>query len=255
MNFTLIIIIVSAILPIGIITLVFTSLMKGKAAHDQLLKTGQPARGRILQLGHTGMSVAVMGHRHIKLMLTCEVHPSFGPPYQATFEQLVSELQLGSVQPGAQVDLRVDPANPQRIAMAAVIPAGQPMQQQGAWGQQPHAGWGHQQQGGFVQAPIAMGIAQPNYKSSLPMVLIILFFTTVPITVIMVWAFVDTSQWFGTEEQKSKGGVCGQLVECCKTVSGENGSCDNYKNLPAQGCQSALDSMRQAAKAQNKTCD
>ncbi|MBL8743725.1 MAG: hypothetical protein JNK04_21595, partial [Myxococcales bacterium] len=166
-NVTLIIVL-SALLPIVLVAVIVGGLMRGQAKTDTLIRTGIPARGRILQLGTTGGSVAVMGHRHLKLVFTVEVQPQMGAPYMATFEQLVSELQIPSVQPGAMIDLRIDPKNPAHMAMAGVAsPAMQaPMQQgmgQGQWGGPPQGGYGapgYGPQGGFAPQPV-MGVAQP----------------------------------------------------------------------------------------------
>ncbi len=207
---TTIIILVSVLLPIALVVLIMGSLMKGQKATDELLRTGMPARGRILQLGTTGGSVAVMGHRHLKLVLTVEVHPQMGAPYQATFEQLISELQLPSVQPGAQIELRIDPRNPARMALAGVgggpmaqqpmgAPMGQPMggypgQQQGAWGQQQPMGAAPGMQPMGVQP---MAVMTPQYKSAFPMMAIIMFMTTVPTAAILLYVFVDFGSLFG----------------------------------------------------------
>lgn len=257
MNITTIILL-SAVVPIVLVVGVLGMLMSGQAKTNKLLQTGTPAQGRILQLGTTGQSVAVMGHRHLKLVLTVEVQSPFGAPYVATFEQLISELQIPSVQPGAIVELRVDPANPQRIAMASVVP----QQQQQAWGAQPPGYRAPPAHG----APIAMGVAQPNYKRSIPFILIMMFVTTVPVTVILLWQFgsfnfgssssSDDKKGNGGSKDDSKGSsVCEQAKKCCKVISGENAGCDNYAKMPEEGCRMSLDGFKQSAKAQNKSCD
>jgi hypothetical protein len=107
---------------------------------------------------------------------------------------------------------------------------------------------------------------QPNYKSSLPFILIMLFVTTVPITVIMLYVFVDFGSMFGSssssddededdgDKKKSKGSVCEQAVKCCKVVS-DSPACDNYKMMPVEGCRQTLEAQKQSAKAQGKSCD
>jgi hypothetical protein len=271
-SMTLIIILASVLLPIVLVVVIMGSLMKGQKQVDELLRTGMPARGRILQLGTTGGSVAVMGHRHLKLILTVEVHPQMGAPYQASFEQLISELQLPSVQPGAEIDLRIDPRNPARMAMAGVGsgPMGQPQQ---AWGQQ---------QPGYrappVMGPAPVAVMTPQYKSAMPMILIMLFVTTVPTAAILLYVFVDFSTMFGSsssdeDEEKSeasdedgsekkkskkKKGVCAQAAACCKVVGGgaAASACDNFDDgMPVEGCRQALDGYKKAAKAMNKSCD
>ena len=289
---TTVIILVSVLLPIVLVVAIMGSLMKGQKATEELLRTGTPARGRILQLGTTGGSVAVMGHRHLKLILTVEVHPQVGAPYQTSFEQLVSELQLASVQPGAQIELRIDPRNPARMAMAGVgagpmapqqpmaqQPMGQAMggfpgQQQGAWGQQQPMGAAPGMQPMGVQP---MAVMTPQYKSAFPMMAIIMFMTTVPVAAILLYTFVDFGSLFGgssssdddddakssdeTDEdkpkkKKKKGGVCAQAASCCKVVGSGAGACDNFENgMPVAGCRSALEGYEKAAKAMGKSCD
>ena len=263
------IIILSAVLPIVLIAVILGTLMKKQAATDKLIQTGVPARGRILQLGTTGQSVAVMGHRHLKLVLTVEVHPFQGAPYVATFEQLISELQIPSVQPGAEIDLRIDPTNPMKMALAGVVPPGMGQHpggmgypQQQAWGAQP-VGKGP---GGFGPAPIPMGVMQPNYKRSLPFIIFMVFITTVPITVIMLYTFVDFDDLLGRnkddegssedgDKKKKKGSVCERAAECCKVIGGDEKACSNVKLMPVDGCKQMLDANKEAAKSLGKSCD
>ncbi|MFO0554688.1 MAG: hypothetical protein U0271_40295 [Polyangiaceae bacterium] len=256
---TILIIVASTVVPIALIALVLGALFRSQAKTDELLKTGTPARARILQLGTTGMSVAVMGHRHLKLLLTVEVQQPGRPPYVATFDQLVSELQIPSVQPGTFIELRIDPNNPSRMALAGIIP---PNQAGFAPQAGPPAGWGGQPGYGTPAAPMVMGVARPNYRSSLPMILVILFLTTVPITAIMLYTFVDFGSLFGksqtTKDGKKVGNVCEQAAHCCKVVTGDSGSaCDNYKEgpMPVEGCRSALEQYRDTAQKLGKSCD
>lgn len=269
---TTFIIIVSLIVPIAMVVLIMGGLMKGQAKTDALLKTGLPARGRILQLGTTGGSVAVMGHRHLNLTLTVEVQsPINGAMYQAAFSQLISELQIPSVQPGAMVELRIDPQNPQRMALASVVPQGQ---QQG-FAQQ---GFGQQ---GYRQAPpmpVGVGVMTPNYGSAMPRIILMMLITTVPIAVIMAYVFVDWDSLLGRSsssssssdddeedaeeapKKKSKSdGVCARAAACCRAVSQGAGSaaCDNWEKsmMPVDGCKQALEGYQTAAKSLNKTCD
>lgn len=281
-NVTLIIIF-SAVVPIVLVAVIVGGLMRGQAKTDTLLRTGIPARGRILQLGTTGGSVAVMGHRHLKLVFTVEVHPQMGAPYVANFEQLVSELQIASVQPGAMIELRIDPKNPGHMAMAGVTPAGMAApQQQGQWGQQQpmgQAGYGAPGMGpqGFAPQPV-MGVAQPNYKSALPFILFMVFITTVPTAAILLYVFGSFNGIFGssssssskdsedeeTEEEKPKkskaSDTCKKATKCCKVVAqgqaAAEAACENWeKNNMEAGCAAALDGYKQGATALKKSCD
>ena len=265
-SFTVVIVLLSVLLPIVLVVGVVRAMMKSQQVTDELLRTGVPAPARIVQLGTTGGSVAVMGHRHLKLILTVEVYPPGAAPYRATFEQLVSELQLPSVQPGATVELRIDPRNPARMAMASVG-VGQPMQ--GAPG-------GFRQPMGPMGGPMPVAVMTPQYKSAFPMMAIIMLITTVPTAAILLYVFVDFSTLFGgssssraaesdesaseDEEEKpaKKKGVCARAAACCKVVGGEAGAnaCSNFeKGMPVEGCRQALAAYEQSAKQLKKTCD
>lgn len=246
------IIILSVALPIVLVVGILAVLMRGQNKASQLLQTGTPARGRILQIAPTGSSIAVMGHRHLQLQITCEVTQGMAP-YTATFTQHISEVQLPSVQPGAFVELRVDPANPSRMAIASVVPPGQPMQQPGGWGQP---------QGSFG-APIAIGVSQPNVRSAIPFIAIMMVVTTVPTAAILWYVFRSQSNFgfpSGGENKDSPSGpsggdVCEQAVKCCKVITPQGGACDNYRKMPEAGCRSSLDGFKQSAKALGKSCD
>lgn len=248
------------------VVVIMTALMKGQAKTDELLRTGLPARGRILQLGTTGGSVAVMGHRHLNLMLTVEVQsPINGAVYTTSFQQLVSELQIPSVQPGALVELRIDPHNPQRLALAGTLIQGQ----QGFSQQQ-----GYRQPG--LGQPMGVNVMTPNYKSALPRIIIMMLVTTLPIAIIMGYVFVDWDSLLGRnstsdaaddddeadapakKKTKSKG-VCARAAACCKVVSQGAGAqaCESYEKglMPVDGCKQALEGYETAAKAMKKSCD
>lgn len=273
----------------------FGGIHKKQAEVQQLLATGQPATGRIMGLGTTGTSLTVMGHRHLDVILTVEVQVPGRPPYTVQTTQMISELRLPSVQPGAQVQLRVDPMNPNRIAIADGAPAaspavaawgargGAPAAQgwggppgappQGAWappgapGQTPGAFGapmgGAPMMGGGMMGPgggfVAPDINQAVKKSLLsPMSLFIFFITTVPITVIMLATFVDWSAFASEDDGAPKGGYCEAIVRCCNVVAGSSpaaANCANWKNLPAAGCKDAFEGYKKSAEAMGKTCE
>jgi hypothetical protein len=201
--------------------------ISGKQAElNRLLQTGMPGTGRIVGLGATGMSVTVMGHRHLDVALTVEVQVPGRPPYMVQTSQLISELRLPSVQPGAQVAVRVDPMNPMKIAIADGAPPGMaaggapgwggpPMgaQPMGGMGAQPMGGMGMggQPMGGYGGQPMMMGgggfvapdVNQAIKKSLLsPFSLFIFFITTVPICVIMLAVFVDWSAFMAPDDDE-----------------------------------------------------
>lgn len=275
---TTFIILVSLVVPIVMVVVIMGGLMKGQAKTDALLKTGLPARGRILQLGTTGGSVAVMGHRHLNLTLTVEVQsPINGAMYTTSFSQFISELQIPSVQPGAMVDLRIDPQNPQRMALAGIVPQGQAQ----GFGQQGFGQQGFGQQGYRQAAPVpmGMGVMTPNYGSAMPRIIIMMLVTTLPIAIIMGYVFIDWDSLLGRDSKsssssddedeaeeapakksKSKDGVCARAAACCRVISqggAASKACDNFDQpmMPVEGCKQALEGYETAAKSMKKSCD
>jgi hypothetical protein len=114
------IVIGSLLLPLILFIFVWRG-MKGRFQKEQqLLATGTPGTARVLSL-QPGRSVMTIGvQRHIGLVLSLEVHLPGRAPYPVQAKKYVSEIYLASVQPGAWLDVRVNPSNPSELAIAGV---------------------------------------------------------------------------------------------------------------------------------------
>ena len=115
----------SMILGLGItcVTLLFTGAIiffvyrtvYGKINQsNKLLTTGVPAQARVMQLADTG--VRLNDNPQVKLVL--EVHPMGQSPYQVEVSSFISMIKLAQVQPGQMVNVRYDPADPSKVALA-----------------------------------------------------------------------------------------------------------------------------------------
>lgn len=133
MTFLPVIIAIVVVIP----TLLFVvRLMKGLDAGQkdiaQLMQTGAMAQGRVVQVQMGSMTVTTGAHRNLELQITVDVYPQGGgqyrqqqQPWRAQITQLVSELQVAQLQPGATVEIRYDAQNPQRAVVAGIQgPAG-----------------------------------------------------------------------------------------------------------------------------------
>lgn len=138
---------------------VFGGLMKGQQERERLLRVGIPARARVLGVQMGGMTVTVGVDRKLQLVISSEVHQDGRPPYPMQITQLVSELQIPQVQPGAWMAIRIDPMNPMNAIIEAtgvgppgtMGPGGPPgMMGPGGFGSPPQGGggWGGPPQGG-----------------------------------------------------------------------------------------------------------
>jgi hypothetical protein len=93
---------------------IFGGLMKASQERNQLLMTGIPASGRILQLMDTGMLV----NNNPQVRIVVQVEPPGRAPYPAEVTMVISQLAIPRVQPGCVVPVKFDPVNPARIAIA-----------------------------------------------------------------------------------------------------------------------------------------
>jgi hypothetical protein len=90
-------------------------LFLGSARKNQLLKTGIPAQARIVNIWDTGTMV----NNQPQIGVALEVYPQGGVPYQAQTTEIVSMVHMPRLQPGATVQVRYDPASPDKVTLEA----------------------------------------------------------------------------------------------------------------------------------------
>lgn len=80
----------------------------------KLLKTGTPAKAKVLsiQQTHTTINNAPV----VKFQL--EVQPDGGQPFQAEAKRAIPLVQLSQIQPGALLNVRYDPTDTAMVAIA-----------------------------------------------------------------------------------------------------------------------------------------
>ncbi len=115
----------SALVPfvaITIVTLVIIVLalrwVSGMSAPNrQLLATGTSAQATIVNLWDTGTTV----NENPLVGMLLQVEPPSGPAYQVKTSLLISRLDIPQYQPGRKLVVKVDPRNPQKVAIAGVM--------------------------------------------------------------------------------------------------------------------------------------
>lgn len=227
----------------------FGGMMRQQAETRRLLRVGVPAAAQVMSVQMGEMTVTTGVHRNLQLVLHLQVQPPGRPPYPAQLTTMVSELQIPRLQPGAAVQVRIDPANPAKLALEAIgTPHPEPgvrMAQYGApgpWDATP---------GATPVEPITMpagakvglilGIAGA-------VVGVLVTITVVSVNVLGV----------GLPGEPDTSTVCGRAIACCEAISGATAeSCKNLGKIgvPDQACESSLESFRRVAEAQGKTCE
>ena|SRR5689334_8032941 len=113
---TIISIVVPLIITVVVLFFVFRflgNLNKANQASQQLLMTGIPATATVVQLEDGGMRVNDNPMVNIMLQINST---QFGN-YQTVVQSIVPMIRLAQVQPGQTVNVKIDPANPQRVAL------------------------------------------------------------------------------------------------------------------------------------------
>jgi hypothetical protein len=239
---------------------VFGGMRRAEAERQRLLREGIQAGARILALQMGGMTMQVGVQRHLQLQIQVEVQPPGRPPYPAVMTAMVSELQIPQLQPGALVTVRIDPQNPGNLALEG---AGSP--NPAAYGApSPYGGYGAP---GMAGGPVPYGepgrmvpiggIPQTPAGARVGM-WIGIGGALIGVVVAVVVVLVNVGG-VGLGSASQGNGVCAQAVRCCEVAAGSNPSAANCKNLgkigvPDSACKQSLDSFRQAAKSQGRTC-
>ncbi len=87
--------------------------MSGVSNARTLQETGEPAEATIVKIWDTGMTVnddPVIG-------FLLDVRPVGKPAYQAETKLRISRVDIPQVQPGAVVQVRIDPKDPKHVAL------------------------------------------------------------------------------------------------------------------------------------------
>jgi hypothetical protein len=88
-------------------------LLRGGIGGGKLLSTGVPATATLLGVRETGVEMGM----DLVLKATLQVELPGIAPYQAECTTRVSRVHLGMLQPGRKLSVKVDPANPQKVAI------------------------------------------------------------------------------------------------------------------------------------------
>ena len=110
-------IIVFTIIVIVVVMVFVRRLTGNTAANRALMATGESAQATILQVADTGMRI----NDSPRVSLLLEVRPANRPAYQVEIKQVISIVQLAQYQPGQQLEVKIDPADPKKLVIAAIL--------------------------------------------------------------------------------------------------------------------------------------
>jgi hypothetical protein len=102
-----------AIVFVAIFGSVFMAILRPLFRANAILKTGEPATALIKGVRDTGVTI----NNAPQVELALEVRSKFKPPYEAKVKTLVSRINPNLFQPGMTVAIKVDPKDPQAVAI------------------------------------------------------------------------------------------------------------------------------------------
>ena len=105
--------IVATVVPLVFVARFMSKLFKGNAMKQQLLQTGIPAQATITAMQDTGTRI----NDNPMIALTLNVEVPGRPVYQVVVQEIVPLVGLGMIQPGRAFAARVDPSNPNNVAI------------------------------------------------------------------------------------------------------------------------------------------
>ncbi len=113
---TVVILLFTAVILIGTAAgmfFLFKTMAKAQQDKAQLLANGVPAQARIVSANQTGMFV----NNNPQVAFQLEVQPQAGSPYPVQMTSVVQMVALPRIQPGMTVGVKIDPNNPNRLAI------------------------------------------------------------------------------------------------------------------------------------------
>ena len=93
--------------------LAFGPLVIDGIRHNRLRASGETAEAIIMDIQETGVRV----NRQPRVRITLEVRPSMRTAYQATTHKIISYFEISRYQPGALMEVKVDPNKPQDVVI------------------------------------------------------------------------------------------------------------------------------------------
>ena len=91
-------------------------MVRNSQVNSQVMKTGVDATATIVSTWDTGTRI----NDDPQVGMRLQVQPPNGAPFMADVTKVVSIIQLAQVQPGAQLNVKYDPANPTHVAIVSI---------------------------------------------------------------------------------------------------------------------------------------
>jgi hypothetical protein len=100
-------------LTVGITLLVLRVVRKAINPDPGILQNGIPAQATILNVQQTGVLV----NHQPQVAFALEVRPPGDAPYQVRAKAIIPMVNIPQFQPGAQVSVKIHPADPTKVVM------------------------------------------------------------------------------------------------------------------------------------------
>lgn len=120
--FALVVTVISVAVPIVIVVMVMKAMKKSREEKERVLRTGTKATATVLRLSETGTYI----NNQPMVNIALHVQPPDRAPFEASIQQVLSQLEIPRVQPGQKVAVGIDPDNPQKVVLDLNAPVNVP---------------------------------------------------------------------------------------------------------------------------------
>ena len=103
--------------PMAMFLIVIYVVLAPMLAENRVLESGVPGRAKILDIQTTGTMV----NRQPQVRLILEVLPEQGERYEAEVKKVISPVYLPQFQPGAELNIKIDPNDKSKVAVESVV--------------------------------------------------------------------------------------------------------------------------------------
>lgn len=86
------------------------------AERRRIWEQGQPARAKVVAIRSIGASTSTQ-----MINFDLEVHPPGGAPYRAKTFMYIDQLAIPRIQPGCEIEIRIDRTDPRRVVVDASL--------------------------------------------------------------------------------------------------------------------------------------
>jgi hypothetical protein len=95
----------------------FGVLFGGGKKRKKILSEGRPAMAEVIELGENSGGGYITINEQPVVNLKLRIHDGNKPPYEVSFDSVISRMDVPQFQPGVMIPVRIDPLDPNKVVI------------------------------------------------------------------------------------------------------------------------------------------